>query len=150
MKRLYQCLLTLVAVGGVLGCGSSSPPTMPTPQPTPTPAQPMLVTQGGATLPARHFRDTSFSTSQTGTLNVTVNWTFGTDLMWIGIAVPANCTIAAYQASSCSFVAFDQSLTATPTKILTLPNLGPGSYILLVDDRGPADESYSYQLTLTP
>ena len=150
MKWICQSLLTLVAIGGILCCGSSSPST-PTLQPTPTPIPPppIVVTQGSSAVRAKYFWEFPFSIAQAGTLKATVNWTFATNLMWTGIA-PSSCTVAAYQAFTCNFLVFDTTPAPTPTKVLTLPNLSPGSYVVLVDNRGPQDDSFSYQVILSP
>jgi hypothetical protein len=134
----------------IQACGGSSPsnPT-PAPTPQPTPAQPVLVSQISRTLQADYFFPNTITTSRTGTLTVQLNWTYPANRMVLGLATSA-CSIAAYQSYTCSFLVQDSVQATTATKTITVPNLAAGSYVVIVDNYGPGDESYNYTATLTP
>lgn len=149
MHRLSLLAVTAAAVLSQ-GCGGSSPSTpTPTPTPQPTPAQPILVAQINRTLSADHFFPNTVTTSRTGTLTVQLNWTYPANNLLLGVATSA-CSVSAYQSYSCSFLVQDSLAQTSPTKAVTVPNLAAGSYVVIVDNWGPGDESYNYTVTLTP
>jgi len=109
----------------VQACGGSSPsaPT-PTPTPQPTPAPPIVAAQISRTLSAGYHFPNTINTTRNGTLTVQLNWTSAANKMVLGVATSA-CTVDAYHSFTCSFLAMDGGLAATPTKTLTVPNLAP-------------------------
>jgi hypothetical protein len=143
----------LAAVGVLLfvqACGGSSPSTpTPTPTPQPTPPQPIVVAQINRTLSADYFYPNTITTSRSGTLTVRLDWTYAANTMLLGLAT-SSCTIPAYQSYSCSFLVQDSLARTTPTKTITVPNLEGGTYVIVVSNWGPGDESYNYVATLTP
>jgi hypothetical protein len=147
LNKSLSFILVVGLAAFCLECGSSSP-AAPTPTPTPPPP-PVTIAQGTLSLPAAHFERYGIATSGTGTLTVTVNWTFASDVLWVGVATSA-CTVPAYQGGTCAFLAFDQTTVSTPSKTVTVAGLAPGSYTVIIDNRGPKNESLNYLFRLAP
>lgn len=138
-------ILTLIQSCG--GSSTSTPTPAPTPQPTPP--QPIVITQINRTLSPGYFFPNTIATTRTGTLTVQFAWTSAQNRMSIGVA-NSSCTVEAYQNFNCSFLVQDATPSATPVKTLTVANLAAGTYVVIVDNFGPGDESYNYVVTLTP
>lgn len=132
-------------------CGGDSP-TSPSIQPTPTPPpRPVtsVVAQGavGGLKPFFLFVVPPFTTTSSGTIDVTVDWTFSTDDVDIYLARGA-CSFDDFIGRRCSMVAFSESFTAKPEK-LSVSGAAAGTYTLLIGNLGPNEESLSYQVTHT-
>jgi hypothetical protein len=152
MKTIQK---TLCVAGGtalvlMLGaCGSSSsstPTTMPTPVPTPPP--PVVIQQGGGALPFDALAMVPFTTTASGTLNVTVDWTLPTNSILV-ILVRGACSFDQLLASQCTSISATQGTTPKPRKI-SLSGQAAGLYTLFIGNLGPGDESSSYQVVLNP
>jgi uncharacterized lipoprotein YbaY len=134
----------------VVACGDSGPTT-----PTPTT---IVVAQGSAVLadvltalvqdrPCDSLAFAAFTTAAPGTLEATVDWTFGTNDVDVAI-VPGACNCGLAMAEQCqNELASASSTTAKPERI-SVPNFAAGSYTLVIANFGPAQESVSYQVTL--
>jgi hypothetical protein len=149
MTRTILSSLALAFAIALGACGSDPKITTPTPTPTPPPPAPVTVSRGDLTPQAHHFYDLPITTTVAGTLSVQVNWTFSSDVMLVAIATPS-CTVAAFQGNACSFLVIDSGPTTTPSKTVTLPGAAVGSYVVIIDNRGPADESLNYVVALLP
>ena len=136
--------VSLAACGG----GSSSPTTQSTPRPTPTPPPPVVVAQGGGTLPAEFVTLRAFTTTVAGSLTATVDWTLVTNDMDIYL-VSGTCTFDQFFAQQCPVLALSESSTAKPEQV-TVAQAPAGSYTLFAYNVGPGDESWSFQVVLTP
>jgi hypothetical protein len=88
-----------------------------------------------------------FSTSATGTLNVSVDWTSSANDIDI-VVTRGSCNCDQIIAETCDDVAESTSTTAKP-ETLNVPNHPAGSYTLLVANFGDSPESGSYRITLT-
>ena len=135
------------------GCGGSSsttPTSVPAPTPTPAPVSTVVAEGSRGGLGASVLINAPpFTTTATGTLDVTVDWTFASndvDIYLTQGTVP--CTVADFNAGQCSFVVFSESFTAKPER-LSAPNASAGPYTLYIGNRGPTEESVSYQVVLT-
>ena len=133
-KRLIlpACLL-------VVACGSNAPTA-----PSPTKR---TIASGtySATAHTSHF--ISFSTPASGQLSVTVSWRDASDTLWVDLS--ASCTSDQYVAGTCQFVYSDRTAVPIPQKTPTINAVAAGSYVLIVDNRGPADETVTYDIDVT-
>jgi ABC-type phosphate transport system substrate-binding protein len=145
----------LAAVGCVAwlaGCGgSSSPssPSTPTPAPTPAPVK-TLVTQGSsANLAVHHVRVVRFTTTATGRIETTVDWTLSTDTMRVVVATGNDaCFDGTFiDFSICNKVS-DIAGASKPTRA-SLPGQPAGAYTLYIDNLGPNVEAVSWQVFVT-
>lgn len=148
MSRLQCVLSTVVLVVFCMACGGSSSPAAPTPTPKPA-LPPVTVSQGSDSYQAHWFYRYPITTAAPGTLSLTVNWTFGSNQVGVGLAA-APCTVPDYQNGRCSFLAFDETPTSKPSRIVTIPSLPPGNYTVIISNEGTTDESISYLFTLQP
>jgi len=89
----------------------------------------------------------SFTTTVTGRLDVTADWTFATNNIDVYVT-RGTCTIEQVNQGTCPYAASSESTTAKP-EVLTASSLAPGTYTLMVGNRGPTVESASYQVVLT-
>jgi len=164
---LSRASLLCVVAGALLlvaACGGDSPtPTAPTPTPAPTPAPipvppppsppPTPVTsvigEGNSSLPSSTLLYVPFNTTATGTIGVTVDWTFSTNDVDIFLVRGTNpCTIEQFNSNQCPFLAFSASVSAKPER-LSVPNLAAGPYTVYIANFGATQESVSFQFTLT-
>jgi hypothetical protein len=155
---LLPCFVLVSTIAALPGCGSkggcSSNPTgpgcqtSPTPPPPPVQPPPVVVVQGSGSLGKRLLALIPFSTSTVGKIDVTVDWTFATDDVDVYLARGA-CSFDQFIASQCNVMSFSESTTAKPEK-LSVPGAAAGSYVLLIGNLGPADESVAYQVVLSP
>ena len=154
--RLSVSLLPFVAALVIVipGCGGSSSSTAPTniPVPTPTPAPVSRVVAEGSFsgLGVRVLASvTPFTTTATGTLAVTVDWTFDSNDVDIYLTRGTDpCTVDDFNSGRCEFLAFSESVTAKPEKV-SATGATAGPYTLYVGNRGPTEEAVSYQVVLT-
>ena len=135
--------LALCACGG----GGVTPAPLPTPTPTPVPP-PRVVSQGSTGLEAGMIGRTVFTTTLSGRLDATVNWTFVEDDLDVYVA-RGECTFEQFFGDQCPPAGFSESETAKP-EMVTVQGAAPGSYTLFVGNLGPRDESLSWQVVLTP
>jgi len=148
--RIVWSAIGLLLCLQFVACGGGSNPAAPTPTPTPTPA-PVTDTllQGG--VPNMEvlvlYTAGAFTTTVTGRLEVTVDWTFATDNLDVYVA-RGTCTVDQVNQRTCSLAGVSESTTAKPERI-TVSGLAPGTYSFMIGNRGPAVESASYQVTLT-
>jgi hypothetical protein len=146
--------LTLTAASALavmLGaCGGSDGPTTPvtTTPPAPTPRPPVVLDRGEGQLPALFALLRPLATTETGAFDVTVDWTFATNDIDVGLA-RGNCSFEQLIAEQCAFAAESTSTTAKPERI-RLANQPAGTYTLVVLNFGPEDESIAYQVVFTP
>jgi hypothetical protein len=140
-------ILVLLAVA-LPGCGGGGGGiTTPTPTPTPPPVTALILEDSFSGLGELTLAPVPFDTTATGTIEATVDWTFATDDVDIYL-VRGSCTLDQFNNGTCSFVAFSESPTAKPETIRAT-NQAPGSFTLYIGNRGPAEESVSYQVFLT-
>ena len=134
------------------GCDGNNPGCNPAaictpPTPPPPPVKTVVMQASIDSLPVDYVAGRYFSTSATGAIDVTVDWTFAEDTIHVWLA-KGQCTFEAFEADTCEYVT--QSLVSRPKpRILSLPGAGAGSYTLIVANWGPKDESLSYQVVLT-
>lgn len=145
---LFTVLSVVVTVSVLQGCGSSNTPTpIPSATPTPTPTVQTVVSTGSGSIPVRILVPIPFTTTAAGRLDVTVDWTFATNDLDVYLARGA-CSFDQFVTNQCTLVTFSESRTAKPER-LAFPGAAAGSYVLLVGNRGPADESAAFQVVLT-
>jgi hypothetical protein len=133
------------------GCGSN--PTDPSCRPSPSPSTvttrpPFVLDHGEGTLPARFVLIRPVATTETGTFDVTVDWTFAANDIDVYLA-RGTCSFDQIVADQCAIAAASESTTAKPEKI-RLANQPAGTYTLIVGNVGPGQESIAYQVVFTP
>ena len=139
----------LSACDGKGPCGSNPAAicTPPPPTPPPAPVKTVVTEASIASLPLNYVAGRYFSTSATGTIDVTVDWTFAEDTVHVWLA-KGQCTFEQFEADTCQYAT--QSLASRPKpRILSVPAATAGMYTLIVANWGPKDESLSYQIVLT-
>ncbi len=153
----YRMLLPAGVLGGALalslaacgGGGGGGGPTTPAATPVPTPTPPVLVTSGnGFSLEAEFTGRVPFTTTRTGNLEATVDWTFAANDVDV-LLTRGDCSFDQLIANQCTILVFSVSTTAKPEKIRS-DSAATGAYTLFVENTGPGDESVSFQVVLTP
>jgi hypothetical protein len=144
--RLTTASALAVMLGACGGGPTEPPPPTPTPAPTPRPA--VVLDRGDGQLPNLVALVRPLATTETGAFDVTVDWTFATNDIDVGLA-RGNCSFEQFIADQCAFAAESTSTTAKPER-LRLANQPAGTYTLVVVNFGPEDESISYQVVFTP
>lgn len=136
--------LSLGACGGGKGPTDNPPPT-----PVPTPTPPVLVASGnGFPLEAEFTGRVPFTTTRTGNLEATVDWTFAANDVDV-LLTSGDCSFDQLIANQCTILTFSVSTTAKPERIRS-DSAAAGAYTLFVENTGPGDESVSFQVVLTP
>jgi len=148
-SRAVSVAAGLALTGLLVACGSdpvTRPPDPPTAAPPPPPS---IVSTGQGTLEVDFIgRAAPFTTTATGNLEATVDWTFASDDVDVFLA-RGDCTPEQFIDTQCNIAAFSTSETAKPEKV-RLTAAPPGVYTLLVGNAGPERESLSWQVVLTP
>jgi hypothetical protein len=144
--RLLWIPLTLSLAGPSCGGGSSPASSTPSPTPSPTAPQPVVVDQAGGTICWGCSRYRSVATTRAGDIRVELNWTYATNWLTVGIAA-SPCD---YSQECTWLVVSSWPQTPVPSRTLVLANAAAGTYVVVVHSIGPGEESYSYQVTLTP
>jgi len=106
------------------------------------------VAQGNDSLKANQVGRLPFTTSRTGALDATVDWSSATNDVDVAL-VRGDCSFEQFTAQQCTVLAFSVSLTAKPEKV-RVDNAAAGSYTLFIENTGPGDERLGYQVVLTP
>lgn len=145
--------LALAAAALTPSCGSSggcnptgicTPPPLPPPSPT---VKTVVMEASVPSLPVDFVSGRFFSTTGSGTLDVTVDWTFAEDTIHVWLA-KGQCTFEQFEADACQYLTQSQVSRPKP-RILSVPAVSAGPYTLIVANWGPNDESLSYQIVLT-
>lgn len=155
--RTREALAGAVALALTLGgCRDAkcptSPPTADCPAPPPLwPYGKSLIAEGRRSgLEPNMLASIPFRLPTLGLLDATVDWTLTTDNVDVYIA-NESCTVEQFNKGhngTCRFAAYSESTSAKP-ELVGASELGPGNYTLLIGNRGPDEESASYQIFLT-
>ena len=136
------------ALGLALACGGSDGPTTPptTTPPTTLPAA-SVVLQDSHAIQAGYVYGWNFTTSRTGTIDVTIDYTYATNqiLVWIS---RGTCTADQFAANQCDFAA--TSFTGSKPRKISVTGAASGSFSLVVANLGPDDDSIAFQVVHTP
>ncbi len=147
MRRAVPLAAVLAATASLGGCGSSTSPSGAA-TPTPGPNTVALGSLAPLAPPANHFFAIPVTTAAAGTLTLRVNWTSAANVLLVGIAT-STCTVPKYLNATCTFISVDGTAATTASKTLTTGALAAGSYVVIIDNQGPGNESVTYSLTLT-
>jgi hypothetical protein len=104
------------------------------------------VFQGAAAFPPSTLDRESFSTSTTGRLDVTLDWTFPSSPFGVYV-VQGDCNLEQFNTRGCNFVL--RSDTGLKPRKVSAPNVAPGAYSLLIANFGSQNESVSTQVVLS-
>lgn len=147
-KSTWSYLLAAGLVAGLVACGGGGGGGVVNSTPPPTPPPPVVVSQIlGYSLSAGDVSYAPFATTSTGTLEATVDWTFGTNDLDVYLT-PSSCTFDQLTAARCTMLAFSESSTTKPEKARAT-NVAAGNYIIWIHNVGPADDTLSYQVVFT-
>lgn len=122
----------------IAACGGNSA--------APTPAK-RVVVSGTYSATAHFSHSINFSTTTAGQLSITVSWRNAANTLWVDVS--SSCTSEQYVAGTCQFVYSDRNAVAAPQKTPSVNSFAAGTYVLIIDDRGPADETVTYEVDLT-
>jgi len=149
MRTTKRTAVFVTAALAVLlkGCGGGGGSTPTTPSPTPAVPTTVVVTQGSGTLRAGFVGVVRFTTTAAGRLDVTVDWTFASNDLDIGLFA-GSCTAQQVVDRLCGASVASAETLNKPER-LSLANMAAGAYTLVVDHLGSRNESISYQVTLT-
>lgn len=138
----------VLALAGLSACGGGGgSPTSSSVVATPQPCTQTTVFQGQGSLTASTIDQEPFTTTTAGRLDVTVDWTFATSDIGVYV-VPANsCALAQFNTRTCNFLIRSES-GAKPRKV-SMANLSPGSYDLLLANFASQQESLSALVVLS-
>ena len=151
-KRNLKYLAGVALIAALAACGGSNdngglPPTTPS-TPPPTPPPPIVVAQmTGVSLEANVLGKALFTTTQAGTVEITLDWTFPENDL-DPILVKGDCSHDDFLAEQCEIIGFSTSETAKPEKASGTAEAG--THTIFVANYGPGDETLSYQVVLTP
>ncbi len=146
-RILFVISVCVTAISGCGGGGPTAPPSPATPIPTATPVARTVVLQGAQPFPADWHYEWWFTTAKAGTLDITVDWTYGDSTVWVRLA-QGKCDEATLNAGQCQWLL--QSLVSAPKpRVLTLPSAAAGQYTLYIYNGSKQPESVSYLVALT-
>jgi hypothetical protein len=129
-------------------CPAGTTGTFPNCATIPTPAPPVVVSQGGGTLEVDFLARVPFTTTQAGSLDITVDWTYAANDLDVFL-VRNDCSFDDFFDEVCLPIALSISTTAKPERV-HFGGAAAGVYTLFVGNVGPGDESASYQVVLSP
>lgn len=157
MSKVIACLartLACLALAGLSACGGRSNPTGPTPTPAPTPRPtPVTTTVRQSTftgLEPNFALSVTFPVDFTGDVQITVDWTFGSNNIDLIVARggpnPCLASDGFLDFGICDVVA-TQATSNKPERLAA--QLAAGQYTLYIRNRGSSREALSYQILLT-
>ena len=146
--KLTAGLALAVMLGACGGGGPAGPESLPPTPPPPTPRPPFTLDRGEGSLPALVALFRSVVTTETGALDVFVDWTFAANDIDVFLA-RGTCSFEQFRNDQCSFAASATSASSKPER-LRLDNQPAGTYTVIVANFGPGDESISYHVMLAP
>ena len=130
-------------------CGGSSTATTPTPQtPPPPPPVTQTITAGAYSATAHFSRFINFVTPAAGKVNITISWGNASDTLWLELSAN-QCTNDQVVAGTCPFIYSDRISVPVAQKTMVMNSLPAGTYMIIIDNRGPSDENVSYEVDLT-
>jgi hypothetical protein len=141
--RLAALLLALIAPA----CGSDPVTQPPVVVATPTPCTQTNVFQGAGSFPPNVLDAEHISTTTTGRLDVTLDWTFTSSTIGLYVVAAGSCDLDAFKRNACNFLMRAEG-TAKPRKG-SVANLAPGNYDVLIAYVGSQQESMSIQVILS-
>jgi hypothetical protein len=139
---MSRAVLGTALVVALPACGGGSSTSPSTPQ-----SATSVVAQGSGSIGrAEVIKAIPFTTSASGRVDVTVDWTFTTSLLQVSV-YRGRCTAAELLALNCSIPV----VTSNPPKPIriSLNDASAGAYTIGIINASLTDESYSYQVTLT-
>jgi hypothetical protein len=155
--RILTIGLGLGIVLALGSCGSDKPDCganplaagCPPPPTTTLPAQrpPIVLDGGSGTLEFLTALFRPLGTTETGSLEATVDWTFPANDVDIFIA-RGNCSFDQFVSEQCAIAASAVSTTTKPERA-RLANQPAGTYTVVIANFGPGDESIAYQVVFT-
>jgi len=149
-SRAGSCLFgaVLVLMVGSCGGGGSSPTTPTTTLPPSTPCTQSVVIQDAGAVPPLTLVYDDFSLPDSGRLDITVDWTNASSPIGVYLVPVNTCTLAEFNARTCTFLVRSEPPGTKPRKIST-PNFSAGNYRWILANGSQADESISLLIVLS-
>jgi hypothetical protein len=108
--------------------------------------QTTTVTAGTYSATAHFSHFINFTTMTSGQLTIKVTWGSSSNTLWVDFS--ASCTSDQYVAGTCQLIYSDRSSVAVAQKAPVVNSVAAGTYVLIIDNRGPSDETVSYEIDL--
>jgi hypothetical protein len=148
IRKLLAVSTGLVLAAMLPSCSGSSSSTVSTTPPTTTPpCTQTTLAQESAPVEALTVVGGTLTTTTTGRLDVTVDWTFPSSDIGVYLTRQDSCDEAQFNAGTCAFIIRSEG-GAKPRKV-SAPNLAPGAYDLFVANFSEHDESVSALVVLS-
>lgn len=146
MRKLAAIVTVALAMAAVAlpSCGGGSTSSTPVTTTTTLPCTQAILFQGGGTQPARALVRVPFTIVTTARLDVIFDWTIASNLFGLYVVSAGSCPIEQFNAGSCNFLM--RSETATKPRKVSVPDIPPGSYQMLVANYGSQDDSVTTQI----
>lgn len=146
--RFVGIALVMGAVVALSACGTSpTEPKIASPPPPPASVKTVVMEGSIASLPVDYVAGQYFSTTAAGTIDVTVDWTFTENTIYVWLA-KGKCTFEQFDAGACEYATTSFASRPKP-RVLSVPGAAAGTYTLIIGNLGPRDEATSYQVVLT-
>lgn len=147
-RRRARILVAAPLVLLLPGCGGGGSSSTPTTLATPPPLVRTVVESGSQSgLPINNLLPVPFTTASTGTIDLTVDWTIPSDGIHVYLAANT-CSLDEINGGTCRFL-LDSPPSSVKPRLLSTPGAAAGAYTLYIGNRGPEEESVSWQVGLT-
>lgn len=142
------------------GCGSDSgtgvcppgqvgtPPNCATPTPTPPPCTQTAVRTDSGGIPSSTLLFNDFPLTESGRLDMTLDWTNASSLMGLYLVPAGTCALAEFNQRACNFLVRSEPSATKPRRV-SAASLPAGNYRYLVANFSGADESAALQIVLS-
>jgi len=147
IRKLSAISAGLILAVMLPACSSSSSPVTTTPPTTTPPCTQTVLFQRSGELPTLGLAAVPFSTSTTGRIDVTVDWTFASSTIGVYLVSANSCNIDQFNARSCNFLIRSES-GAKPRR-LSASNVAVGAYELFIANFSDEDDSGTAQVVLS-
>ena len=147
LRRVAAAAFLAALTVGLPACGggggsSSSPSTLP-----PAPVRRQVAAFNFVTASTIDIGRGEFTTTATGTLDATCDWTFAFNDLDIGI-YKGSCSFSQFLGGQCPILVESTSTTAKPEKV-SAANAPAGTYTLIIANIGSTAEAGTCQVFLT-
>jgi hypothetical protein len=128
-------------------CGSSSSPVTTTPPTTTPPCTQTTLAQDSGPVEALTVVGGPVTTTTSGRLDVTVDWTFPSSDIGVYLMTRDSCSEDRFNADACTFIIRSEG-GGKPRKV-SAPNLAAGAYDVWIANFSEQDESVSVRVVLS-
>ena len=143
--------LTLGACDSEESCGpgqTGRPPNCVTPPPPPPVCTQTAVYTNSGGVPSQVLIFDDFPVTDTGRLDLTMDWTNTSSLMGLYLVPAGTCTLSEFNARTCNFLVRSDPPGPKPRRV-SVANIAAGNYRFIVANYGTSDESAAVQVVLS-